>query len=97
MEKCEIKTESFHRDAEVQAGRQAGGRAEARLKYYLLAFIQLECERVTAAVNVQRAAAFRKKIEYKKRVTTVCQRRWQGWLDTSALSPWQTLIKGNSN
>lgn len=58
--------------------RQAGGQAEARLKCYLLAFIQLECERVTAAVNVQRAAAFRKKIEYKKRVTTVCQRRWQG-------------------
>lgn len=58
--------------------RQAGGQAEARLKCYLLAFIQLECERVTAAVNVQRAAAFGKKIEYKKRVTTVCQRRWQG-------------------
>lgn len=58
--------------------RQAGRQAEARLKCYLLAFIQLECERVTAAVNVQRAAAFGKKIEYKKRVTTVCQRRWQG-------------------
>lgn len=41
--------------------RRAGGQAEARLKYYLLAFIQLECEHVTAAVNVQRAAAFRKK------------------------------------
>ena len=40
---------------------QAGRQVEARLKYYLLAFIQLECERVTAAVNVQRAAAFRKK------------------------------------